>query len=434
MKILDPAANGRLTVPLRRHGPPASLHSALGGKRVAMVLFSHYPADPRPRRAAEALVHEGMRVEVICLKQAARDPRRDTVHGVDIARVPLERRRGGVLGYVFQYSAFLLVSALILAARSLTRRYDLVYVHNMPDVLVLTALIPKVLGAKVILDLHDPMPELMMTIFGLAPGAPAVRLLKRLEKWSIGPADLVLTVNRACKDLFASRSCRPEKVRVVMNSPDERIFPFRPAGRQAARDRRPTEPFVIMYHGSIVERNGLDLAVDALVRLRESVPTAVLRIYGSATPFLDHVMESATARGVDHLVHYLGPKSADDIATAIEGCDVGIIPNHRNVFTELNTPTRIFEYLALGKPVIAPRAAGIEDYFDSRSLLFFDLGDGYDLARKIEYVFFHRREALDIAGRGQQIYLAHAWQEEKQTLVTLVAELLGAGRGPAPHN
>ncbi len=100
-----------------------------------------------------------------------------------------------------------MLSGAILAGRALKRRYDLVHVHNMPDVLVFSALVPKLLGAKVILDLHDPMPELMMTIFGLRENSRSVRLLKILEKWSLGCADAVLTVNEACKKIFSARSC-----------------------------------------------------------------------------------------------------------------------------------------------------------------------------------------------------------------------------------
>src|SRR6185312_5770487 len=97
------------------------------------------------------------------------------------------------LSYIGQYSSFLLTSLVYLAFRSLTRRYDFVHVHNMPDVLVFSALVPKILGAKVVLDLHDPMPELMQTIFQLPEDSFSVRVLKRFEKWSIGFADLVLT-------------------------------------------------------------------------------------------------------------------------------------------------------------------------------------------------------------------------------------------------
>src|SRR5262245_13386436 len=137
--------------------------SRLRGKRAAVVVFSYYPMDPRPRRAAEALVKEGMTVDVICLREDGASPPRETVGGVNVRRLPLQRRRGGALGYVVQYLTFLVVSAAILAARSLKRRYHLVHVHNMPDILVVSALIPKGLGARVILDLHDPMPELMTT-------------------------------------------------------------------------------------------------------------------------------------------------------------------------------------------------------------------------------------------------------------------------------
>src|SRR2546427_96380 len=394
----------------------------LRGKRAAMVVFSYYPADPRPRRAAEALVNEGMEVEVVCLKDG--EAKRQTLNGVKIVRVPMRRRRGGMFEYVFQYAVFVVLSLAILAVRSMRRRYHVVYVHNMPDVLVLSALVPKAQGAKVILDLHDPMPELMMSIFNLPHDSLRVRTLERLEKWSIRFADLALTVNLACKRLFVSRSCPPEKVQVVMNSPDEKIFGVRAPRPAPSMPRAPGQPFVIMYHGSLVERNGLHLAVDALARVRRSVPSAALRIYGPSSPFLERVMQSVRAQGLTSAVQYLGPIRLEDIVGAIEDCDVGVIPNQRSVFTEINTPTRIFEYLAVGKPVIAPRAGGIRDYFDEESLIFFELGDVADLAQKIEYVFFHPAEAAEIAGRGQDVYRAHAWRAERQTLVNLAADLV----------
>jgi glycosyltransferase involved in cell wall biosynthesis len=395
----------------------------LQGKRVAMVVFSYYKRDPRPRRAAEVLVANGMSVDLICLRENGDESQHEFFNGVNIRRVPLSRRRGGVLGYVYQYLAFLLISSTIIARRSLGRRYDLVYVHNMPDFLVLCGLIPKALGAKVILDLHDPMPELMMTIFDLPEQSKSVRLLKLVEKWSIGLVDSVVTVNQACASIFGSRSCNVRKINVVMNSPDEEIFRVRPP-RARANVQTANQPFVIMYHGSLVERNGLDLAVDAFARIHRSIPGAKLRIYGSSNSFLERVMASVRERGLDTAVEYLGPKSLEQIVDAIEECDLGLVPNQRNIFTELNTPTRIFEYLALGKPVIAPRAPGICDYFDDNSLLFFELGDAEDLARRIEFVFHSPEATAEITRRGQEVHRAHTWREESQRLTGLVAALL----------
>jgi hypothetical protein len=70
----------------------------------------------------------------------------------------------------------------------------------------------------------------------------------------------------------------------------------------------------------------------------------------AAHSFLDEVMESVDETRPDPAVEYLGGKDLEGIVEAIQQCDVGVIPNHRNLFTELNTPTRIFECLALGKP------------------------------------------------------------------------------------
>ena len=269
------------------------------------------------------------------------------------------------------------------------------------------------------------MPELMRTIFNLGEESFGVRMIRRLEKWSVARANLVITVNVACKQLFSGRSCSAEKIGVVMNSPDGELFPYRAARSYPASTD--DQPFVIMYHGSLVERNGLELAVDALARLHKAVPRAELRVYGRSTPYLEQVMDKVRSLGLENNVRYLGARKLEELAREIEDCDAGIIPNQRNTFTDINTPTRIFEYLALGKPVIAPRTPGIQDYFDQDSLLFFEAGDSEELATMIEYAATHGTETTAIAERGQQVYLAHTWQQEKETLVGLVVGLIKDG-------
>lgn len=179
-----------------------------------------------------------------------------------------------------------------------------------------------------------------------------------------------------------------------------------------------------MYHGSLVERNGLEIAIDALERVRKTVPTALLHIFGSQTHFLDRMMEKVCERKLESTVQYFGPKRLEDLVTAIDNCDLGVIPNQRNAFTEINTPTRIFEYLALGKPVIAPSTPGIQDYFSKESLLFFEPGNPDDLAKQIEYAFSHPNEVLEIARKGQQVYLEHTWERERETFLSRASEIL----------
>lgn len=398
------------------------------GKRAAMVVFSQYPADPRPRRAAEALVQEGMAVDYVC-EGGSGERRRESLGMLDITRIPIEHQRGGLISYAYQYSAFIMMATAILAWRMLRRRYDLVYVHNMPDVLVASALIPKLFGAKVILDQHDPMPELMMTIFGKGANSSKVKVVCALEKWSLNRADRVITVNDACRKLFSARGCPEEKIRVVMNSPDEKLFSYRPARSypRPARDRA----FAMMYHGSLVERNGLELAVAAVAQLRAALPRLELRVYGRRTPYLEQVLAKAEQLGLQEHVLYLGSRTVEQLSDEIQNCDVGVIPNLRNAFTDINTPTRIFEYLALGKPVVAPDTPGILDYFGPNELFYFTPGDAESMAEAVRRVAKDSTEAVANAERGQQVYLRHTWQQERETLVQSVCELVGSGAASA---
>ena len=141
-------------------------------------------------------------------------------------------------------------------------------------------------------------------------------------------------------------------------------------------------------------------------------------------------MEKVRGLGLEDKVHYFGAKTLEELVHEIGRCDVGVIPNPRNTFTEINTPTRIFEYLSQGKPVIAPRTRGIEDYFGEDSLLFFEPGDAEDLAKKIEFAATHAEETMAFAERGQQVYRTHTWRQQRESLVCLVAELIDRKRSP----
>jgi glycosyltransferase involved in cell wall biosynthesis len=392
----------------------------LSGKRAAVIVLGGY--TPRVRRSAEALAEEGMSVELICAKQKKEDRTRDSLNRVEILRVPLQHRRGGKLWYLFHYASFLVASFVLLAFRSLTRGYDLVLVHNMPDILVFSALIPRLLGAKVVLDLQDPMPELMQTIFGVQEGSWSVHLLKALEKLSISFADEVVTVSETFRQTFSSRSCQPQKVSVVMNSPDEKVFALR--SPSVARAGAEIRPFVIMYHGTLVERHGLGVAVDAVSRVRQVLPNVELRVYGERTPYLDRVLAAVEEQGHQEWVHYLGPKALGEIVQAIDDCDLGVVPNCSNIFTRINMPTRVFEFLTRGKPVIGPCTPGVLEYFAEDSLVLFELGDVADLARRIEYVIRNPWKVVEITRRGQEVCLAHPWSNERETLVQMTLKLL----------
>ncbi|HEU5123477.1 MAG TPA: glycosyltransferase [Verrucomicrobiae bacterium] len=405
--------------------PQKPFHRPLAGQHAAVLLYSYYPADPRPRRAAEALAKAGMTVDLFCLRENDTDPKQEMIEGVNVFRMPLRKRREGKLTYVFQYASFLLGCAAWLTTRLPKRRYDLVHVHNMPDFLVFGALLQKTFGAKVILDLHDPMPELMRSIYNLPERHWSISCLEFFEKISIGFADLVLTPNLAFQKLFVSRGCPAGKIQIIMNTPRPELFDpanFRDTNEQnnAARPR----PFKIMFHGLIAERHGLDLALEALVELRTKIPGVEFHIYGHRTGFMNEMDRRIQKLKLEDVVHYHGHQPRHVIAQAINDADIGIIPNRRSPFTELNMPTRIFEYLAMHKPVIVPGTVGIRDYFDEQTLLFFDPDKPGSLSEKLLWAYEHRSEVETIVNRGHEIYVKHQWPEEERRFIEYACQLV----------
>lgn len=400
-------------------------NSSLRGKRAAVIVFAYYPSDVRVMRSAQAMHKAGMDVELLCLQQFADEPCRERIAGVEVFRTRVKKRRGGKLSYAFQYLIFFVRSFFWLFRRQVRRRYDVVHVHNMPDFLVFSAGLAKLLGSRVVLDLHDPTPEVFITVYGLSPDNWLVRLLRIVEWLSISFADLVLTPNISFQNLFVSRSCPSNKIAIVMNSPLEEVFPLtEPAGKSASDGFAGFE-FVLMFHGTLVERHGLHTAIEAVGRLRERIPGLRFHIYGEETAYLrEQVLPLIAKLGLEDRIQYFGEQPQEIIAEAVAACDLGLVPNLLTVFTEINLPTRIFEYLALGKPVIVPETQGIRDYFDTDNMLFFRGGDVESLAMQIRWVFEHPRQTQAIVRDGQKVYARHLWKEEERRLLGLVAGLV----------
>jgi glycosyltransferase involved in cell wall biosynthesis len=128
--------------------------------------------------------------------------------------------------------------------------------------------------------------------------------------------------------------------------------------------------------------------------------------------------------GVEKAVKYLGVKKLEEIVEEIDRSDVGIIPNRHSVFTEINMPTRIFEYLSRGKPVIAPGTTGIRDYFAEDELFFFEAGSSESLAAQLQNVYVLGPKAGETVKRGQSVYQEHQWEDERSRLIEIAAKLV----------
>src|SRR5215211_3112164 len=184
---------------LSRNGlPPA--HGPGRRPRVCYVRHSYYLQVAHMHRNVEALERAGYDVSVVALRGPGEPAHERLLERAELYRLPVGHRRGGLARYIWEYSAFFLLALVKVTTLHLSSHFDVVEVDNMPDLLVFSALIPKLTGARVILYIADPMADLMVRSKGLSPRHPLVRMLAWLELVCAAFADKVIVPNAVATD------------------------------------------------------------------------------------------------------------------------------------------------------------------------------------------------------------------------------------------
>jgi glycosyltransferase involved in cell wall biosynthesis len=390
---------------------------------VCMVVHSYCPDDPRVARQAEALAARGARVDVICLRDEG-EAANEVVRGVRYRRVPIRHRRGGKIRYLFEYSAFFFVAFFASCLLALRHRYDVFQAHNFPDFLVFCGVLHRLRGARLVLDLHDPMPELFATKFHLREGSLPARFLELQERLSYDYCHLALTPTLAFERALVGRPRDRRKLHVIMNSPDERLFPEPPGPPP-----RNGSSFRLLFNGVIAFRSGPDLVIRALALVREDIPEVQLDLFGHGD-FYDDCVRLARELGVEDIVTFRGQIPFDEMPRHLAKYDLGIVANRLNPFTALAFPTRIFEYLRMRKNAIISRTPAVVDYFGEDGLLYFDPGNEKDLARAILDAHRDPGRAHEVMERGLRVYDRYRWSKERERYLELLDGLVDNGVNP----
>jgi glycosyltransferase involved in cell wall biosynthesis len=385
--------------------------------RVAMIAYTPYEMDARVKRAAEALAERGHRVDVFAISQDGVRRAGDT-RLLRFYRLRMRKQRTAVSRYAFEYGGFAAWAFVLVSLFQLRRRYQVVYVHNMPNFLVFAALIPKLAGAKVILDVHDPAAELLACILEREPPRWLRRLAAAEERVSIGFADALITVNEPMRQRLTAITRTP--VTVVMNLPDPAAF----SPDQRSRQCSPLADGLqwLVYSGTISHRNGLDLVVRAMAVLAEDFPRLRLRIIG-AGPAVEPVLALAQELGVADRIDFRGLVPYYDVPAALADAAAGLSAQREDAFGALVFSVKVAEYVGLGLPVVCSGTATMRHYFDPDELLFFEPANVQDLTRAIRDLLTDPAAADERARKSELKLDKLRWSAQKQALVETVDKL-----------
>jgi glycosyltransferase involved in cell wall biosynthesis len=390
--------------------------------RILIIAYTAYARDGRVKRQAEALTSRGDQVDAICLA----DGEVADTRGVNVIGLLLPRYRGASrIDYLRSYINFFSQAAALAIRRSLQARYDVVIACTMPDLAILSALPCRLFGSKLVLDVHDTMPELYLDKFGGRHGRIGARMLMLQERVSARLADRVLAVHDLHAERLHQSGVPQRKLVVIANSPDPRIFPVADIDCQSRRVR--SEPgvgtFSIICHGTISRRLGLDTTLAALALLHQRFPLIRLRIVG-AGDYLNELKALSRKLRVESAISFENPVPIQELAAKLGEANVGLVPNNESSATHLMLPVKLLEYATLGIPVICARLRTIEHYFSEGSVRYFSPNNARQLARAIQDLYLDPALRDSLSNSAANVVKRISWPIHSQRFCDAVDSLI----------
>ena len=386
--------------------------------KACMLAYTFYDADNRVRRYAEALVRRGDQVDAIALAREGQ-PAFEIIRGVRVFRIQKRRiDESGPFSFLIKLLLFFVRSAWFLTVKHLREPYHVIHVHSVPDFEVFASLIPRLMGARVILDIHDIVPEFYASKFKVGEHSPVFRLLVMVERLSIRYSSHVIISNHLWLERLIRRSVRPEKCTALINYPDPAIF----HGQRG--EGRPSDAFVLCYPGTLAWHQGLDIATEAMARLRDRAPNVKLLLIGDG-PERQKLRQMIVDRKLEDRVSLTGLVPLEKVAEIMATIDAGVVPKRTDSFGNEAFSTKIMEFMAMGVPVIASRTRIDEYYFNNDLVQFFSSGDPADLAEKIMELVENRARRETLRANASRFIAANNWGVRKNEYLHLVDCLAG---------
>jgi glycosyltransferase involved in cell wall biosynthesis len=217
------------------------------------------------------------------------------------------------------------------------------------------------------------------------------------------------------REMRGKRGVDISKIGVVMNVPEGHLF-------LADDDAAPAAGFEMITHGSLLKRYGVQTLIEAMPRLRQEIPDVKLWVVGDGE-YRQALEDLAMRLGVSDAVEFTGWVKHEEVARYIARCQIGIVPMLYN-----QLPNKLFEYVAMGKPVVVGDVPSIRCAFGPETVRCYETGDADELADGVLEVHRDREAAMAMAERAQQAYVKYSWDVMRDVYVGIHDDVLTGGR------
>lgn len=384
-------------------------------KHICMLAYAFYESDNRIMRYADTLAKRGDIVDVIALKHPNL-PTFEIIKNVNVYRI--QKRiinEKNKFTYLYRLMTFFIRSSFFLIKKHRQNPYDVIHVHSVPDFEVFAAVFPKLQGAKIILDIHDIVPEFYASKFSTGKNSFFFKLLVKIEQLSIKFSDHVIISNHLWYKTLVNRSVDENKCTTIMNYPDENIFYQRPRIRH-------DDKFIIIYPGTLGWHQGLEIAVKAIDKLKDHMPSAQLHIYGRGSE-RDNLADLITKLNLQDRVFLKESLPITEIADVMVNADLAIVPKKNDPFGGEAFSTKTLEFMSLGIPIILSRTKIDDFYFNDNVVKFFEPDNCDDLVSAIFELYENKILRDQLKNNALKFVEDFKWSKKKNEYFNLVDNL-----------
>lgn len=399
--------------------------------KIAMILDSAFPPDPRVENEAQTLIQNGHSVCLFSIDYSHKRKEYELIKGIEVYRKHLPRHlyKFSALAYTFPYYHWYLQRLIY----EFIQANDIQAIH-IHDILIARAVfrVNKKLKKPVVLDLHENRPEIMKyyTHVNTGPGKMLISTSrwKKFEYQYIRQADKVVVVTDEAKKYYADRiGVDKDKFYVVPNSVRPEFYTnytidddilLRHKGR-----------YVILYLGDTGLRRGLETAIRSLEFLIPQIPDIRLLIVGRSKT--DQLLKKLVSKNNwDEHVEFTGWKDADLFQSFLMASDIGISPIHRNLHHDTTYANKIFQYMAFGKPLVVSNCTAQENLVKKYQCgLVFEDRDARDFSEKIISLYAQRALYERLSANARKAIHSHLnWDILSTGLLKLYKDILRQGR------
>lgn len=383
---------------------------------ICMIAYTFYEVDNRVKRYAETLSELGFVVDVVALRSAPDMPSYEVLNKVNVYRIQ-DRiiNENSNLSYLWRVLKFLFKSFWFVTKNNFTKKYKLVHVHSVPDFEVFSALIPKIFGAKVFLDIHDIVPEFYNSKFGTTDKSLVYKALLLLEKVSIGFSDHVIISNHIWEKRIIQRSTQPDKCTTILNYPDENVF--QPA------EKKKEDKLIMIYPGTLNWHQGVDIAIKAFSYIAQEITDLEFHIYGDG-PEKPHLEQLIDKFNLNNRIFLKGFVPTHEMAKYMAQADIGVVPKRNDSFGGEAFSTKTLEFMSLKVPIIVSRTIIDQFYFNSDIVRFFSPNDPKDLSVAICDMVLNKNLREELKSNAYQFVQENKWGVKKEIYLGLIDRYL----------